>query len=205
MKRLMFVVLLFGVVERSIAQDFEFGLRDSQFAKLGYVFSNSVFLGIEQSLLNVKMREQSGHLLLGYRHSYHNWNNNAYIYAGIEYGGRWHRIGAQFQSGYKLKSFILTGTINPNYDSGLDFQLNYDIDAGFIIFQKVNNYLDNVIVGASFGNIPEFRDNIKNLRVGIKFTSARLWVHPEISLPGIDQNANFIRVLCNFGWKLRCK
>lgn len=53
---------------------------------------------------------------------------------------------------------------------------------------------------ASFGNIPEYRDNVKNMRVGIRFLCGNLWVKPEISVPGIsDLVAKRVRVLCSMG------
>lgn len=201
------ILILFHVFScgRVLSQSIEFGLRDTQFAKLGYVLKNNVYFNIEQSLLNVKMKEQSGCFHLGYRQIMRQWDNDICLYAGTEYSGRWHKLGAYIQSCYVFNNVFLTGVINTNYDSGLDFQFNYDIDVGYTIGRIKKCNLENLIVNVSFGNIPEFRDNVNNLRVGAKIISGGLWVQPEVSIPGINKNVNYIRVLCNFGWRIYCR
>ena len=34
-----------------------------------------------------------------------------------------------------------------------------------------------------------------------EFVAGNLWVHPEISIPGIVEGETHLRVLCNLGWK----
>ena len=104
-------------------------------------------------------------------------------------------------------------SLNPNYDSALDFQINYKIGASIAIWMCGGTFLSirkgekreslmkqRLELCASFGNIPEYRDNVKNMRVGIRFLCGNLWVKPEISVPGIsDLVAKRVRVLCSMG------
>ena len=161
-----------------------------------------MYFSLEQSLLNVKLKEQSGRLFVGYQHMNQFWNTDISIYGGTEYTGNWQVFGAILNGSFIYKRLILAGTINPNYDSGLDFQFNYDIDAGLLLWEKNTTYSQSIAFNLSYGNIPEFRDNVRNLRFGIKFNSGSLWILPEISIPGLKEGETYIRALCNFGWKL---
>ena len=107
-------------------------------------------------------------------------------------------------------------SLNPNYDSVLDFQINYNIGASIAIWmcsdtilsihkgeKRESSMKQRLELCASFGNTPEYRDNVKNMRVGVKFSCGNLWVKPEISVPGIsDLVAKRVRVFCSMGWCL---
>lgn len=196
---ILFVLLVCGL--KVNGQNVELGLRDSHFARVGYLTKYNLFFGLEQSLLNVKLKEQSGRLLVGYRHINQFWNTEVFVYGGTEYNGSWQAFGAILRGDFFYKRLVFAGTINPNYDTGLDFQFNYDVEAGIVLWERNANYCQNIVFVTSYGNIPEFRDNVRNLRVGMKFVAGNLWVHPEISIPGIVEGETHLRVLCNLGWK----
>lgn len=202
MKRVLLLAFIF-IALRTEAQVIELGLRDNQFARIGYITTKNYYFGVEQSLLNVKVKEQSGRLYGGYCLNKQFWNANLSIYGGTEYGGNWQIIGGYLRGGFSYNSINLIGTLNPNYDTGLEFQLNYNVAIGYRIMEKKEDGNQSVTVNASYGNIPEFRDNVKNLRIGVKFISSNLCVQPEIAIPGINEDNTHIRVLCNFNWRLK--
>ena len=198
------------------AQQIEFGLRDNQFIRADFIVAianneyHAYIMGWEQSLLNVKMKEQSGRIFAGYRYTKSNFLAKAIIYGGTEYDRRWQVFGTLLNGLYRWNYFGVGASLNPNYDTNLGFQLNYDIETSITVLKEsiVSFGLQQVEVTASFGNIPEYRDNIQNMRVGLKFTSGNLWVHPEVCIPGFgdkDRTSNRIRVLCNMGWNFKFK
>ncbi len=200
MRKVCFILALFSVVSIK-AQRIEIGGRDNQYAKISYVTSRNIYIGFEQSFLNVKPKEQSGTLLVGYRYKISNWHTDASVYLGSEYSRNWQKYGAFIKEQFSYKRIELIGTINPNYDNKLEFQFNYDLAALFTLFSK-NNGEQSISIKTSFGTIPEYRDNKKNFRIGMRFFSKALWVQPEITVPGINEDNTHIRVLCNFGYSL---
>ncbi len=202
MKRV-FLLVFFFIALKSEAQVIELGLRDNRFARIGYITTKDFYFGVEQSLLNVKVKEQNGRLYGGYSINKQFWNADLSIYGGTEYNGNWQIIGGYLRGGFSYNSINLTGIINPNYDTGLDFQLNYNVVLGYSIIGKKDDGNQRVSVNVSYGNIPEFRDNVNNLRIGVKFISYNLCVQPEIAIPGINKDNTHIRVLCNFYWRFK--
>lgn len=202
MKRLFFflVIVLFSL--KVYTQSFEFGIRDSQFAKFTYVTRRNFYVGFEQSILNVKVKEQNGLLFAGYKYLKNNWKADGCIYGGTEYDGRWWSAGTFLQVDYFFKSILLSGTINYSYDSGLKHQFSYDLDVGYIVWKRSNSSNQFAALKMSYGNIPEYRENVKYLRIGTLFRSGNLWVQPEICVPGVDNDINKVRVLCNLGWEI---
>lgn len=60
--------------------------------------------------------------------------------------------------------------------------------------------------GFFLGNVSAFRDNIGHFRIGLKFTNSNLWVYPEVRVLGIggsNNGNNYIRALCNLGWRFK--
>jgi len=211
MRRGLITILLLVITITSNAQSIGLGLRDNQFARVDYegAFRKSQVhhwqVGLEQSMLNVKPKNQSGKLYAGYLYDKNALRIECDAYFGSEYSRVWNVYGAYLSGEYQYKILSLGATINPNKDSKLGQQLNYDIELGASLWK--NDALDShmkqsVDVYASYGNIPEYRDNVKNARIGLKFTSGNLWVRPEVSIPGIDKRSSeYMRVLCSLGWK----
>lgn len=225
MKGLLTLVLL-GIGMITHAQSFELGLRDNQYVHVCYMNNitkdnrHEWIIGYEQSLLNVKAKEQSGKTFVGYQYSDNSWTAFGNVYYGSEYTGNWHTYGTLLHGSYQRKWLGLALELNLNKDSGLDFQCNYDVQASVAIWQREGNVQfsgrkgegkterlsQRADINVSFGNIPEFRDNVKNLRAGIKFTNGNLWILPEVCIPGIGGDyvgKKYIRVLCNLGWIIR--
>ena len=194
------IVVLSIVIEKLNAQSIAIGLRDNQFANIGYVFKQNITVGYEQSLLNVKLKEQSGRLFVGYNYNNGNWLFSSLLYTGGEYSGNWKVYGGDICTTFCYKRLALSGTLNPNYDTGLAFQLNYNVAALFNLWLAKGDLGEQVGATMSYGNIPEFRDNVENLRIGLKFECGKLWVHPEIVFPNVRGENKHIRVLCNMGF-----
>ncbi len=128
------------------------------------------------------------------------------LYGRTQYNGDWRSCGLFLKGRYDQKYFGIGATINSHYDSGLDFLFNYDIEASATLWQRETPQSQSLRLCVSFGNLPEYCDNVKNLRVGLRFNSGSLWVHPEVSIPGIADNGfDHIRVLCSMGWRLNFK
>lgn len=201
MKRIVLtIVVLSIVVVKLYAQSIAIGLRDNQFAKIGYVFKHNYTIGYEQSLLNVKLKEQSGRMFAGYQYINGNWLFSGLLYFGGEYSGNWKVYGGNVSTSFYYKRLALSGTLNPNYDTGMAFQFNYDVAASFNLWLAKDALGERVGATISYGNIPEFRDNVDNLRIGLKFECGKLWVHPEIAFPNVGGENKHIRVLCNLGF-----
>ena len=65
-----FILFLFTSIKCQ-AQSLELGLRDNQYIHINYIGkiknpNNNWIIGYEQSLLNVKLKEQTGRLFVGY-------------------------------------------------------------------------------------------------------------------------------------------
>lgn len=208
MKRylILLTVLLYTLVAYS--QNIEFGMRDNQYARIDYVDKKSWLVGFEQSILNVKAQEQSGRLFCGYQFYNNIWKIDGVAYIGTEYSGKWNVVGALFNTSVDYNKLGASLSINPNKDSGFDIQMNYNVEGSYNVWNNKNDALryEKLDICASFGNIPEFRDNNKNLRVGLIFKSGNLWVKPTVCIPGIaedDFGEGNVRVLFNMGWKLK--
>lgn len=210
MKRLSIAILTLFLFTNTFAQSIHVGLRDNQFAHVAYdskiakSLEHHVFAGYEQSILSVKVKNQSGRIFAGYRYDKSALSIGCNAYFGSEYSGNWHIYGCNIFGDYTYKRLILGAVINPNYDSKLKGQFNYKLDVGFAVWNNhchEDNLKQKVELYASYGNMPEYRDNIKNMRVGIRFVYGNLWVKPEIDVPGIEGRSNeYLRVLCSMGW-----
>lgn len=148
----------------------------------------------------MKIKEQSGRLFAGYLFEDGGLTASAIAYGGTEYAANWQVAGACLNGRYDWKRLGVGVTVNPNYDTKLGFQFNYDFEASIAVWSKpIEGFgKQQLDACASFGNMPEFRDNICNLRVGIKFTSGNLWVQPEICIPGMgdkSKTSNNIRIV----------
>lgn len=190
------------------AQSLELGLRDNQYAHASFIGKNRWLIGYEQSVLNVKAKEQSGRLFVGYIYERSSWSVTGIAYGGTEYAWNWQAYGAIAKGEFTKKRLGIGGTLNANYDTYFDFQMNYDINVKYAIVQKYasEHGKQQLDVCASFGNIPEYRENVKNLRIGLKFTSGNLWVQPDVCIPNIEKGSSkHIRMLCSLGWNLEIK
>lgn len=189
-------------------QSLELGLRDNQYAHASFIGKNRWLIGYEQSLLNVKAKEQNGRLFAGYIYEKRFCSVIGIAYGGTEYAWNWQTYGAAVKAKFTKKRLGIGGALNANYDTYFDFQMNYDINARYAIWQK---YMEGqgrqqLDICASFGNLPEYRKNVKNLRIGMKFTSGNLWVQPDVCIPNIeDGSSRHIRMLCSLGWNLEIK
>ena len=202
MRRLLFVVLFSLVSSLAVhAQSIEVGLRDNQYARANFRSKSGWIAGYEQSLLNVALKEQSGRVFAGYVCEKENWTISGTAYFGTEYTGSWQAYGAFVEGLYHTNHFYVDGILNPHYDTGLEFDFCYRLEAGFSLWRKQENS-QRLELCASYGNAPEYRQATNNLRAGFKFTSGNLWVKPMLCVPLADSESGqkYLRVICSFGW-----
>lgn len=208
MKRVLMIVLCLYAWRVAKSQSVEIGLRDNQYVHACYIDRKKWLIGYEQSLLNVKVKEQNGRIYAGYILKKGSYHAAGIAYVGTEYARRWQVSGVILNGEIFKKRIGMGGTLNANYDTYFDFQFNYDIHVQYAFWQKSkeNREKQQLDFGLSFGNLPEYRNNIKNLRIGMKFASGNLWVLPEVCIPNLEKGSfDYLRMLCNFGWILNFK
>lgn len=206
-----FILFLFTSIKCQ-AQSLELGLRDNQYIHINYIGkiknpNNNWIIGYEQSLLNVKLKEQSGRLFVGYLFTKDQITFSGVVYGGSEYTSKWKIIGGNINGTYNYRYLKVAATLNPNYDSDLNFQFNYDLGLYFLVYKAKTAINQSLYITTSIGNIPEYRQNNEKLCIGLEFISGNLWVKPLISLPDIFNHhlEKHIRVLCNLGWRINWK
>jgi len=196
---LLLSVLPIQVSAQEQEKSLEVGLRDNQFAHFNFLGESGWIVGYEQSLMNVKMKEQTGRLFVGQTKDWQHFGYTWTTYAGMDYHRSYGMYGALASARCRLWRFLFDATLNPNYDTGYKFQMNYDAGASFNLFPT-----HGIALCASYGNLPEFRNNINYCRLGMKLTSSdeNLWVKPEVCLPNIGKGSEYLRVLVSLGWRL---
>lgn len=202
-----FIFLLMTVIlsiSSVFGQSLKVGLRDTRYGSLVYEDSHNWFIGYEQSLLNVTMKEQSGRIYAGYGFDYEHFIVNAAAYYGTEYSATWYNYGIFVSSEYISDFFYSQLSLNGNYDSKLHMQLNAQAEVGAVVYRRESDNKGNQFVSAhiSFGNIPEYRDNRMNFRFGFKFQEDNLWVKPEVMFFKDNGKIDKMRIMCSMGWTL---
>lgn len=194
-------ILLFTSILLASAQQVEVGLRDNQFARADFKSSQGWLIGYEQSLLNVRVKEQSGRLFAGYVSDKKTWAIRSAGYYGSEFSGSWFTTGAIIDGTLQFPRVYFEGILNPNYDSDLGFNFCYQAEFGVGLL-NTSDGRDRVELFASYGDIPEFRLPTQYIRTGLKFTSNNLWVKPALCFPLKDaaSGQKYLRVICSFGW-----
>lgn len=205
MRRLLFSTLFFLTFSIVVlGQSIEIGLRDNLYAHAYYRSAKGFLAGYEQSLLNTRLKEQSGRVFAGYMFDKEVWSIGGAAYLGTEYSGSWQSFGAYLEGLYRPNGFYVDAIVTPHYDTGFCFIVCYQVEAGFSLFSRQeNNY--SLELCASYGNVPEYRQAIDLLRTGLKFSSGNLWVKPMLCIPRLANNSGqkYLRVLCSFGWSLQ--
>lgn len=178
----------------------EVGLRDNQFAHFNFLGESGWLVGYEQSLMNVKIKEQTGRFFVGQNKDFAHFGYTWVTYAATNLHRNYGVFGARLTTKGMYKRVWGSFTFNPNYDSGYKYQGNYQIEGGVQLLED-----EDVQLTASYGNVPEFRNNIENFRIGLKFASEskNLWVKPEVCLPEIGEGSEHIRVLVSMGWRFQ--
>ena len=207
--KILFTFILFFIISNVCwGQSIGIGLRDNQYIHLDYMGKinnpkNNWIIGYEQSLLNVKIKEQNGRLYAGYLFTNNLITLATILYGNSEYTNKWNSIGGNIKGIYNYRFLKVTATLNPNYDSDLKFQFNYDFGVYLRIYKAKTLTDQSLFITTSYGNIPEYRQNNKKICLGLEFVNGNLWVKPLICIPNIfnDQIEKHIRVLCNLGWR----
>ncbi len=205
MRNLIIVVLLSVIgTAAAYSQRIEVGLRDNSYLHANYRSKSGWITGYEQSLLNASVKEQNGRLFAGYVLDKEQWDISGTAYYGTEYTGNWQAYGAFVEGLYHTNHFYVDGILNPHYDTGLEFDFCYRLEAGISLWRKQENS-QRLELCASYGNVPEYRQATDNFRAGFKFTSGNLWVKPMLCVPITDNESGqkYLRVICSFGWSMQ--
>lgn len=185
----------------SFAQEksWEVGLRDNQFAHFNFLGESGWLWGYEQSLMNVKPKEQTGRFFVGQTKEFKYFGYSYAAYAGMNYHRSFGMFGARLTAMGRWKRISGSFTFNPNYDSGYKFQGNCQIDGALQLLKD-----QGVSFTAAYGNLPEYRNNIEYMRLGLKFasTDGKLWVKPEVCMPNVGNGSENLRVLVSMGWRI---
>ena len=187
------LLLILSFLSSSALCQVSIGIRDTQYAQLGYRFNNTCSIGIEHSLYSDHIDYQKIRLLFGYSFSKDYFKVRVSPYVSTLWGGEYHDYGCYVINELWLLELLgLDFTVNTHYDSQLGFM--FCTYAGFA-WQICKDF--SLLL--HYSSIPEFRMKEYRLRAGIKLAMGELWVKPEISLPLTGQIKS-CRVLCSFGY-----
>lgn len=171
------------------------GVRDSYYIFAQASYAGHAFLKAEHSVYSYDAKYQYWRLYAG--------GNASVPYAAFEgsafYGRTW--CGSYWSAGALLTARVLPpgpvsvfATLNPLYDSGLDYQTCFSAGASVRIFKPVS-------LRATYTTIPEFRESEKRLKAGVEVKVGGLSVVPELSIPVESENrSRRLRLLMSFSY-----
>lgn len=194
MRRHILITILFLICIASMrAQELQVGLRDTYFVRLGWKSAKGLIAGGEMSLFNSAERNQIGRLYAGYEHNWETgWKLLTAVNGAVNFENRYQQYGVLAHGIKSWKWIDVSASFYPNYDTQLKMQWDGEIEvAGHI--------LEDADICVAYGNIPEYREDIEYLRLGLWFHTKNLWVKPMINLPAM--NHDHLRVIVSLGWR----
>lgn len=191
---LIILSLFFLSMSASAQQELRLGLRDTYFARLSWKSSIGYILGGEMSLFNSSETNQIGRIYVGFEKNFsENWDFSSEAAFSMNFDNRYKQTSIKVRSQKDWKWIGVALCCYPNYDTQLKMQWDGEIEA-------LGHILNDLDLCVSFGNIPEYREDIKYFRFGILFKSDNLWVKPLVNLP--DNNIEHMRIIVSLGWRL---
>lgn len=195
LRQILTAILFLIICATANAQQHELhlGLRDTYFARLGWKMPQGFIVGGEMSMFNSAERNQIGRLYAGYEKKIAEvWNLSAESSFALNFEGRYRQAGLKLYGQRNWKWLSMALTAYPNYDSQLRMQWDGEIEAS-------GHILSDLDLCVSYGNIPEYREDLKYVRIGLLFKTNKLWVKPMVNLP--DVNNEHLRIIVSLGWK----
>lgn len=179
------------------SQSILLGVRDNQFARIGYSHNN-LSITFEHSVFITKFKNQVLNGYLKYQGTIGQINYYGTLYSGFHYSNLYHSYGGICE----LKYFItpwwqIKGGIRPHYDSNYGYKTAYLGNLSFKLHHDI--YLI-----ATYSNYPEYRLCEKRVKGGLLLHVQNLEVKPEISIP-INNKMENIRFLLSFNYELKIK
>lgn len=179
------------------SQSILLGVRDNQFARIGYTYRN--WSGIlENSIFITKFKNQVLNGYLNYRGEIGKINYYGTLYSGFHYNNFYHSYGGICELKYSIIPWcFIRGGIRPHYDSNYGYKTAYTGNLGV----KLHH---DIYLLATYTNYPEYRLCNERIKGGLLLQVQNLEVQPEISIP-INNKIENIRFLLSFNYKLRIK
>lgn len=196
LKVVCFFLLLQGVIWVS-AQSILVGVRDNQYARIGYTCKH--WSGIlEHSVFTSKFKNQVLNGYVGYQSQTGQLEYRGTLYGGFQYNKLYHSYGGMCEGKYLLTSWCyVEGGIRPHYDSSYGYETAYLGEVGFKLHQEI--YLTT-----SYTNYPEYRLCEERIKGGLLIKVRNLEVKPELSIPVHSKMEN-LRFLLSFDYELKLK
>ena len=174
MRRYFLITMMICACLPTFAQ-FDFSLRDTRFASVGYTLKAHWQFRFESSLFNTDEQHQNFLLYSGYKHSIKGFEGSALPYYGMAWDGNYKLAGAKLNVKYNiLGRVIVDATYNPHWDSMYGFNHCYMAGVEVPVSSEIS-------LTARCQNIPEYRVVAKRVRVGMRFKVRNLSVNPEFS------------------------
>lgn len=195
--RIIFLFIFFQIGILVSAQSIILGIRDNQYARLGYTHKHWSGV-IEQSVFASKFKNQVLNGYLGYNAIYKQLKYNGTIYGGVHYNKLYHSYGLKCEGNYQLTSWchVKVGLCE-HFDSSYGYETTYLGSIGFKLYKEI--YLIT-----SYTNYPEYRLCEERIKSGLILKINDLFVKPEISIP-IRSKLENVRLLLSFNYKLNIR
>lgn len=204
MRQVICILIFLSVSSVNIlmAQTNRIAMRDSRFLQFQHVFFKHMPLMLEHSIYSEKISLQHFRLYAGYKHQFV--NNHLRLqclaYWGSTHNGMYQDYGAFVAASYHFDSddnYSLHATLNPHYDTGLNYKTCCSFETYVGVFKVAALYL-------AFSNIPEFRQPEDRIRAGVRLriqslAHGTLSVCPQMSIP-LQQRYEKIRLHVNFAY-----
>ncbi len=189
-----FIVLVLLIISISANSQPIIGLRDNQYAQIGYELNKSAFILLEESIYSEHFSNQKIRFIIGFQSQMGKLDINLAPYISSLWGGGYYDCGCFLNGRLSLlNTFALEFILNPHFDSHLKYMTCMSLGLKSGITKTISIFL-------RYNTIPEYRMNERRLRCGFEFTIDNLWVKPEISLP-LEGQIKSCRVYCSFVYR----
>lgn len=176
------------------AQSIILGIRDNQFARVGFFCKHWVGI-LEHSAFTTKLKNQVLNGYVGYQGTFKQLEYEGTLYGGVQYNKLYHIYGGMCEGKYKLTSwFFIKVGFRPHYDSSYGYKTAYLGGCEFKLHKEI--YLIT-----SYTNYPEYRTCIDRIKGGLSLKVKNLTITPLLSIP-IKNNIENIRLSISFKYIL---
>lgn len=169
------------------------GLKNNRF---GYVsLEHKRFqIGLQHSIFSESLKNQSLQINFGYKVKF---NDRIEllpkIYYQSIYNSSYYIIGGNGELKLDIfKWLYLKVEADSHYDSLLKVITSFGLKTNFIISKEV-------VLVLGYDDIPEYRLSEERFKMGFIFSSGKLRVFPELSIP-VKDSQHKIRILCSFNY-----
>lgn len=170
------------------------GVRDNEYARIGFLDKRNWYLMAEHSVFVTKLKNQVINGYAGYKGNWHKLKYDGCVYGGVHYGGMFKMAGVMANVNYPVKAWCnIFGGIRPHYDTSYGYDTAFKAGLSFAVHKSIS-------LRGEFTNYPEYRLCEKRIKAGIDFNVLGLSVSPELSVP-LEGSLENIRLLMGFCYK----